>query len=142
MLENLGVQKTAVSDLRKYPVFYCPKINPSDMVCDRPGYLLNDHVFGYFNVNTGVITCPPLQVFKTKQPSDVSMAMCGKEDRGSYSKWYFRIGDVGWNNHDGSCNMLHCDGHAESHRFIPNYGAAPQILGTYQDIPLINTYNP
>ena len=133
----LGINADTVRTTQ-YSVLFCTEIQDKAKVISLPGYLANYHVFG---------STKPTEPYKlltlesTKKPSNVCLMTCGKGDLDAFSKYAFRVGFTGWNNHMlRQTNMVHCDGHVESYIFKPDYSQA-NFLGAYQTDPLIITYN-
>lgn len=120
----------------KFPVLFCTEILPQDKTDAEGGYAANIHVFGDGNNY-------PHQTLNTlKQPSQVCSMTCARGDRSAFNKYHFRLGWTGWDNHHKSSNLLYGDCHVGQYMFIPDYEAAGgQILGKYQNNPLIVSYN-
>ncbi len=139
--DYLGIKTSGDVMAKRHPFLFCSEIQTSLRGDNYPGYLANYHVYGR-SYSSGAVDYPHLQTASVKKPSGVSMMTCAADGtRATYDKYLFRIAGTGWENHNHRTNMIHCDGHTDSYRFQADYSAYPNILATYQNDPLIASYN-
>jgi len=137
--QYLGITDSNIkNNTRKHPIIFCPEIHEANRSDTLPGYQINYHISTYdpsYPDDYKILT-----VASTKRPSEVGLMVCGDGERGGLNVSYLIRGYFGWNNHHGTTNWVHCDGHVDSYKFIPDYSAT-YMFHKYSTDELIVSYN-